>query len=123
MRTHLALGAAMLCASCASGPVTLYDGAWAGFCGAPIDLVVHGQSGRAAPRVDPVLGRDIACSLPVPVLVQSATTSQIVLTIKGSDAGAGCGDSTLTLKPVDSSHLEGTRVTVGPPAFCRLTRR
>ena len=115
--------AGVLCASCASGPVTIYDGAWSGFCGSSTDLVIHGPSGRAAPHVDAVVGKEVACSAPVPVLVQSATTTQIVMTIKSSDAGAGCADSTLTLKPVDSTHLEGTRVVDATRAACRLTRR
>lgn len=87
-----------------------YDGEWAMRCPRIVVIELKGNAGTFTPYSNRAEVATNPCArLTKPVVVQSATAEKLVLEVKGSVTLLGCADFTLTLIPIDATHLEGTR--------------
>jgi hypothetical protein len=87
-----------------------YEGNWAGTCGIPFELEIHGQTGKWTPHANKGVTKNNPCAAYVkPIVVEKATADELVFMVKGSEAMQGCPDPKLHFHPVDATHMEATR--------------
>ena len=104
--------ASLLASFSAIGQSNPYNGSWhATFKGAKgVDrdgtVVIDNDGGtwdmNTQNRGNPCVGRSF------PIVVQKATAEELTFMVNGSKALAGCPDTQVSFKPVDTSTLKGT---------------